>query len=356
MKQLPRTRISRLAVLAAVALGCGNLLLALSGSLAAGGNGPLRVAAGVIAIAASAVAAKVAAGWLATPFARAERIASSPGAAVTDGEIDALAAQVMALAARLDVPLSVERPQALPSMFEQRRELFLSVVGDELRAPLREIGATASGLLASGRLSAPQSEDVTLILSGCGELLGLVEMVLAPASGDGEVHHEDVDLGTLVREVARAQRPTVEEKGIALSVEVEGEVSAWGDPRRLRQVVTNLAANAVKFTDAGTIRIAVRRSGGWIEVEVRDQGPGIAEAEMGRLFQPYEQLGSEPQKGRGTGLGLSIARRIVEEHGGTLTVASRVGEGSVFAFRIPATHRRTAAPPEPQAQSNEEPA
>jgi signal transduction histidine kinase len=109
-----------------------------------------------------------------------------------------------------------------------------------------------------------------------------------------------------------------------------------GDERRLTQVLLNLVGNAIKFTDQGSIGIAVAMSNDCFELAVSDTGPGIAKADQARIFEEFQQVDSSStrQKG-GTGLGLAISKRIVEMHGGGITVDSELGIGSTFRVVIP---------------------
>jgi len=127
------------------------------------------------------------------------------------------------------------------------------------------------------------------------------------------------------------------EKRLALQATVEPALPAGrGDERRLAQVLLNLVGNAIKFTDAGSVRIAAHREGDAFVLTVTDTGPGIAEADRQRIFEEFQQAdSSSTRKKGGTGLGLSIAKRIVELHGGRIWVASTVGRGSTFSVRIP---------------------
>jgi signal transduction histidine kinase len=109
-----------------------------------------------------------------------------------------------------------------------------------------------------------------------------------------------------------------------------------GDERRLSQVLLNLAGNAVKFTEAGSIEIAAGAKDGRFEILVRDTGPGVAPEHQRRIFEEFQQVddSNTRQKG-GTGLGLAISKRIVEMHGGTIDIESVLGSGSTFKVTIP---------------------
>ena len=109
-----------------------------------------------------------------------------------------------------------------------------------------------------------------------------------------------------------------------------------GDERRLTQVVLNLVGNAIKFSDQGEVVIKATSANGSFTVAVQDNGPGISKADQGKIFEEFQQAdNSATKKKGGTGLGLSISRRIVEMHGGRLSVESEIGKGSVFSFTLP---------------------
>jgi CheY-like chemotaxis protein/anti-sigma regulatory factor (Ser/Thr protein kinase) len=153
----------------------------------------------------------------------------------------------------------------------------------------------------------------------------------------------------LLAEKARA-------KGIGLAANVDAEVprSLRGDPVRLRQVLTNLVDNAVKFTAKGEVLIRVQVEHGtpvggndaMVRFEVRDSGIGIGEADMKTLFQPFRQVGDIERRRGGTGLGLAISRQLVRLMGSDIEVTSTPGQGSVFAFelRLPLAEAQASLP------------
>jgi signal transduction histidine kinase len=136
-------------------------------------------------------------------------------------------------------------------------------------------------------------------------------------------------------------------KGLALTTTVApGLPMGRGDERRLTQVLINLVGNAVKFTDAGSVDISARAVDGFFEIAVRDTGPGIAPEDQTRIFDEFQQVDdSSTRKKGGSGLGLAISRRIVEMHGGDITVESELGKGSTFRILVPvrAEEEREAA-------------
>jgi signal transduction histidine kinase len=106
------------------------------------------------------------------------------------------------------------------------------------------------------------------------------------------------------------------------------------DKDKVTQVLLNLVTNALKFTEAGSVQIEARREPDALHVTVRDTGPGIADRDMPRLFQSFQQFGTAPEKG-GSGLGLYISRQFVQAHGGRIWAESELGKGSTFHFTLP---------------------
>jgi DNA-binding response OmpR family regulator len=134
-------------------------------------------------------------------------------------------------------------------------------------------------------------------------------------------------------------RPLAERKSITLTLEAPDRLPLTADPARIRQVVFNLISNAVKFTrQHGHVTVRAARAGRDIEVSVEDTGVGIDTKNLDRVFEAFEQVQGTGSR-EGTGLGLALSRRLVEAHGGTITVTSELGRGSRFTVRLPATGR-----------------
>jgi signal transduction histidine kinase len=139
---------------------------------------------------------------------------------------------------------------------------------------------------------------------------------------------------------------------VRLSVEGEPGVIAHADPRRVRQILTNLVGNAIKFTSRGDVVVRVVRDRAHALASVIDTGPGISAAERAVIFEEYKQAKEERPRKRGTGLGLAIARRLVLMHGGTIQVESELGQGSTFKVYLPlwkAEGASSALPEHPKA-------
>ncbi len=221
---------------------------------------------------------------------------------------------------------------------------FLSRVSHELRTPLNAILGFGQ-LLEMEPLSQSQNEGVEQILGGGRHLLGLVEEILDLAHierGEAVVHPEPLDPATVLAEAVALVQPLARERGVSLRAEApaeaDGGVRLLADPRRLRQVLLNLLANAVKYNRpvGGEVVIGSGTSGAdRRRITVRDTGAGIGEAGLARLFTPFERLGAAYGPIEGTGLGLAVSRQLVEAMGGTLGVESTPGVGSTFWVDLP---------------------
>ena len=148
-----------------------------------------------------------------------------------------------------------------------------------------------------------------------------------------------VDVADLVETIAGSVAPLASERGLELTAHVaEGTGAIESDRLKLGQVLLNLLANAVKFTDSGSVKLTAHRDGDRAIFIVEDTGRGIAEQDLGRIFDEFYQV-DDPDVGKtqGTGLGLSVSRRLMELLGGTLGVTSVVGAGTTFTVAIPAS-------------------
>ena len=225
---------------------------------------------------------------------------------------------------------------------EARRLDFYSMVAHDLRSPLTSILMRAELMLTGKRGTLPPNAagDLRKIESNVRSLVQLINdfLVLARLEGTGyKLERKDVDLGVLVGEVIEQFRPIADSRRLELGTVRPAEtVLTNGDHRRLTQVVSNLVANAVKFTpDGGRVVARIEPAGEMVTVAVEDSGPGVPVEAIPLLFQRYTRVHGGPRQVEGTGLGLMIVREIVEAHGGTVGVESTEGQGSRFWFRLP---------------------
>jgi signal transduction histidine kinase len=224
---------------------------------------------------------------------------------------------------------------------DRDRAGFLAAVSHELRSPLNAILGFADILMTEvdGPLSAEAREEVEQIRGSGKHLLDLINDILefsALESGQLKLSRTRVDLAALAWEVVREAAGLVGHRPVSVRIEGEGQVYARADPKRVRQVLTNLVGNAIKFTLEGEVVVEVGRQERWARLSVRDTGPGISPQELAVIFQEYKQATEERSRRRGTGLGLAIARRLVLMHGGTIDVESEIGMGSTFRVLLPA--------------------
>jgi PAS domain S-box-containing protein len=251
--------------------------------------------------------------------------------------------------------------QAVARDITGRRELdrmkdeFISVVSHELRTPLASmrgsLGLVASGL--TGALDERGQRLVGIALQNTDRLVRLVDDILDTeriAAGKLPVEPRPAAAAELMERAADTLREPAERAGVALEVEPL-DATLLADPDRVIQTLTNLLANAVKFSpEGGTVRLDARRRGARVLFRVADQGPGIPRDRRETVFEPFRQLDSSDSRRKGgTGLGLAICRSIVREHGGDIWVEDAPGGGSVFCFTLPAlADGADSAPPPPE--------
>ncbi len=226
----------------------------------------------------------------------------------------------------------------------QHKSQFLANMSHELRTPLNAILGYTELILDDIYGETPEKIRGVLdrVQRNGKHLLGLINDVLDLSkieAGQLTLSLTDYSLKDVVQSVFTAVESLATEKRLALKVEVPPNLPpGHGDERRLTQVLLNLVGNAIKFTDAGEVAIEAAASNGAYTLSVRDTGPGIAEADQKKIFEEFQQADSSATKKKGgTGLGLSIARRIIEMHGGRISVDSKIGEGSTFSVTIPVT-------------------
>jgi signal transduction histidine kinase len=218
---------------------------------------------------------------------------------------------------------------------------FLAAVSHELRSPLNAILGFADILSTEvdGPLSDEAKEEVEQIRGSGKHLLDLINDILelsALESGQLRLSLAAVDLGTIAWHVVREAAGVVGARPVAVRIEGETGVYAYADAKRVRQILTNLVGNAIKFTHRGEVVVHVAREGRFATVSVRDTGPGISSQERAMIFLEYKQAQEERARRRGTGLGLAITRRLVQMHGGTIDVDTQIGQGSTFTVYLPA--------------------
>lgn len=230
-----------------------------------------------------------------------------------------------------------------------RRELeglkddFVSTVSHELRTPLTSIRGALALLVGGvlGPLPADVMELVQIARTNSERLIRLINDLLdleKIQKGRMEYRHARIDVQRLVCSAVDGVRAIAAEAGVGMHTDFHGPETVHGDEGRLVQVLTNLMSNAIKFSPCGSfVEVeVVLAAPGRARFSVTDRGPGIAPAQLPRLFGKFQQIDSSNTRAKGgTGLGLAISKAIVEAHGGAIGVESRPGEGSRFWFEVP---------------------
>ncbi len=232
---------------------------------------------------------------------------------------------------------------------DRLKDEFLANMSHELRTPLNSIIGFSGMLMQDpkGRLGAEAREDLQIIYQNGRSLLGLIDSILDLSkieAGKMELELEEIDPVQLLDDVRAMSEGLIKSRPINLHYHrPEGTIRVMGDADRLRQVFTNLAGNAIKFTEAGYVSISAVQEEDRFRVTIEDTGIGMSPEELERLFMPFQQVdGSITRRFGGTGLGLAISQRFMGLMDGRIWARSRKGEGSTFFVEMPiAGGRRT---------------
>jgi len=222
------------------------------------------------------------------------------------------------------------------------RNRFYASMSHELRTPINAVIGYSTIMLDNiyGPLNVKQKEGLQRSLKAARHLLELVNDVLDLSkieAGKIELTLQPVMFPSLIEDLFVTVRPLADEYGSTLSLDTGGErFNIVSDPRRVRQILLNLLSNAIKFGEGKPIRVLCKQcENKSADIEVIDQGVGIAQDDIARIFEEFVQVSESKQPG--TGLGLPISRRLAQLLDGTLTVCSKPGEGSAFRLTLPAS-------------------
>jgi signal transduction histidine kinase len=220
---------------------------------------------------------------------------------------------------------------------------FLANMSHELRTPLNAIIGFSEGLIERmfGELNEKQADYLKDIHESGKHLLSLINDILDLSkieAGKMELELSNFHLPAAISNAVTLIRERAQRHGIALGVEIDERLGEFqADERKLKQILLNLLSNAVKFTpDGGRVEVSAKLDTDKIEIAIKDTGVGIAPEDQASLFEEFKQLGKDSlRKAEGTGLGLALTKRLVELHGGEISVQSVIGEGSIFRVNLP---------------------
>ncbi|HET6261455.1 MAG TPA: ATP-binding protein [Chloroflexia bacterium] len=255
--------------------------------------------------------------------------------------------------------LLLDREQAARAAAEQAahsREVMLSVVSHDLRNPLTAVKATVSMLrqaLRQTETGGPSTERMQVGLARIDTAASKMDMMIneqldfaqLQAGQPLELYRRNLNLVVMCRRVVAEYQQSARRHQLVLETGVPRLVGQW-DPMRIERVLDNLISNAIKYSpDGGPISIEMGSEGpaeggdgvghDWVTLVVRDQGVGIPEADLPYIFDWFRRARNVTGRIRGTGIGLAVVRQVVEQHGGTIAVESREGEGSAFTIKLP---------------------
>ena len=288
--------------------------------------------AGYLLIAAAVVAAGA---WLAR--ARRKAVGEVPRPAAGG---DVRADDVAELRSRLAALESAAGAAVRAEAASEAKSRFLATMSHEIRTPLNGVLGMAD-LLGATRLDAEQRSYVEAIRTSGEALASLIDEILDLSrieSGRVDLAEEPFDLVTLLEGAAELLAPRAQDKGLEIATSVAPDLprALVGDAARIRQVVLNLAGNAIKFTEQGGVGVRASLAGESVQIEVIDTGPGVPHAHREAIFEDFTQADETAARAHGgTGLGLAISRRLAERMGGALKLEQTSERGSTFAFTFP---------------------
>jgi PAS domain S-box-containing protein len=258
-----------------------------------------------------------------------------------DGQVVAVLAYIVDVDDRRRAEMAQREAQETADAANQAKSEFLSRMSHELRTPLNAVLGFGQ-LLEIEDLTDAQRDAVDHILKGGRHLLDLINEVLDISrieAGDLALSPEPVLAADLIDDAVDLIRPLADQRGVQVVVDRTEACDCYvlGDRQRAKQVLLNLLSNAVKYNrPRGTVAVSCERPADTrVAIRVADTGMGIPAERLGMLFTPFERLGAEQTGEEGTGIGLALSKNLAEAMGGTLGVASSLGQGSTFSFELP---------------------
>ena len=242
-----------------------------------------------------------------------------------------------AIIGRLHIYTDMAREKEVDRMKSE----FIAIASHELRTPMTSIKGSVDLILSgyAGDISTDTQELLEIAQKNCDRLIRLINDILDLAkieAGQIRLNLERLDLTDAVQRSIQGVQALADQNEIQLVLDRAPELPLVEvDKDRIEQVVTNLLSNAIKFSPPrAQVRVALEVVDGWVQCSVQDQGSGIAEDQLQRVFGKFQQLGNSARKG-GTGLGLAISQALINEHRGRIWVESKLNQGTQFVFRLP---------------------
>ena len=264
---------------------------------------------------------------------------------VTDLE-DGEQGQIVAIAQNISQQKLLEhtliRARESAESADRIKSMFVASMSHELRTPLNSIigflGVVLQGM--SGELNIKQKDQLGRAYNSSKHLLSLITDVIDISkieAGFLQVHVENFDLATLLLEVQHATEHLAQEKKLSLSIDCPANIKLETDRKRVYQVILNVVSNSLKYSEEGGVKVLASLKAKQLEIKVQDTGIGIGEADLAKLFKPFERIESHLKiKTLGTGLGLYLTRKILAQLlGGKISVTSKLAQGSIFTISIP---------------------
>lgn len=236
----------------------------------------------------------------------------------------------------------LEQEESRREQLDRLKDEFVLTASHELRSPLTSVQGFAELLmLERDSLTARQAETVEVILDNCRHLVKLLNDLLDLARSDAgrlSIRPQPTEVAPLVEDVVRTMRAQTEAGGQELGTSIDpGLPRIDVEPDRIRQILVNLLTNAHEYSPEGaSIGVSARADGAEVEITVSDDGPGIPEEQLERIFERFTRGDAGlTQRVGGTGLGLAISKSLAEAHGGSIAAESTLGQGSTFRLRLP---------------------
>ncbi|MDR1193175.1 MAG: response regulator [Peptococcaceae bacterium] len=240
---------------------------------------------------------------------------------------------------------TLEEKNVYLNRLNELKDEFLANTSHELRTPINGIIGIVESMIdgATGPLSDGQKYNLAIVSNSGKRLSNMINDILDFTKLKNQeivLQIKPIDLKTIVDTVIILSKPLIKGKELTLVNEIDESLTAVNaDENRIQQILYNLIGNAIKFTEKGKVSVSARLEGGMTAISVEDTGIGIAADKFERIFESFEQAdGSTAREYGGTGLGLSITKKIVELHGGAISVESKLGEGSKFTFTVPTSN------------------